>query len=86
MPSALLSQRIPKPYVVMHPQEAGRLGLAENSPAKILILGAEFFVDVHQDETLPQGLVLVPRSLGIPITGPVAVSFTANELISSEVE
>jgi NADH-quinone oxidoreductase subunit G len=81
LPSALLSQRIPKPYVVMNPHDAENLGLTGSSRARITISGFETFVDIQQDKTLTQGFILVPRSLGIPITGPINVAIT-NEVDS----
>ena len=80
LPSRLLSQRIPKPYLVLHPQDALKLELKEGVRARIILDGAEFFADVRQDETLPQGFVLVPRSLGIPVTRPVPIEIS-NEVL-----
>jgi NADH-quinone oxidoreductase subunit G len=80
LPSELLSARIPKPYGIVSPPDAEKLKLNESSRARIRLGSFETFVEIKQDETLPQGFILVPRSLGIPITGPVNVT------ISNEVE
>jgi NADH-quinone oxidoreductase subunit G len=77
MPSTLLNQRIPKPYIVMHPQDAEKLQLTGSPPAKVGLSGIETLVELRLDETLPRGVVLVPRSLGIPITRPVHVQITS---------
>ena len=80
LPSQLLSQRIPRPYAMLHPQDALKLGLQDGLRAQIVVNGSVTFVDVHQDETLPQGFVLVPRSLGIPVSRPVPVEIL-NEVL-----
>jgi NADH-quinone oxidoreductase subunit G len=86
LPSTLLSQRIPKPYVVVNPQDAEKLELTGSSRAKLVLKYSETFVDVliadvRQDESLPQGYVLIPRSLGIPITRPQMIEISKDVLI-----
>ena len=39
----------------------------------------EVLVAVRLDETLPEGVVLVPRSFGIAVSAPVAVTLKAIE-------
>jgi hypothetical protein len=65
---------------MLHPQDALKLGLQDGLRAQIVVNGSVTFVDVHQDETLPQGFVLVPRSLGIPVSRPVPVEIL-NEVL-----
>jgi NADH-quinone oxidoreductase subunit G len=87
LPSTLLSQRIPKPYVVVNPQDAEKLELTGSSRAKIVRRdfeqrrSASQVVEVRQDESLPQGFVLIPRSLGIPITRPQIVEISKDVLV-----
>lgn len=80
LPSQVLSSRIPKPYVMLHPQEAKKFNLSSNQRARLVINGSDHFVDVRTDETLPQGFILVPRSLGIPINRPVIVEISSEVL------
>jgi len=70
MPSKLLHQRIPQPYVALHPDEAARMKLTGGDTAELSLNNTSTFVALHLDESLPVGVVLVPRSLGIPVFGP----------------
>ncbi len=74
MPATLLNQRIPEPYVVVHPETVISSGITEAAQVKIVISGFEVEVMAHLDETIPQGVVLIPRSMGIPIHGPTPVN------------
>ncbi len=68
----LLHGRIGDPFVVLHPAEAGRLGL--NGKAVLQIGSQTADVNVVRDETIAEGVVLVPRSMGIPVFAPSSVS------------
>lgn len=80
LPSQLLHQRIPKPYVVLNPEDASRLSLREGERVQILVNGSLVSADLRQDPALMQGFVLVPRSLGIPVSQPVLVEIRAAEV------
>ncbi|MBK5108722.1 MAG: molybdopterin-dependent oxidoreductase, partial [Anaerolineales bacterium] len=71
LPSEILHQRIPEPYVVLHPETTAALGFTDGAKIRIAISGSELEVAVRLDETIPVGVVLVPRSMGVPIHGPV---------------
>jgi len=79
MPSKLLQQRIPQPFVALHPAEADRLKLAQGDMAELSLNGSSTFVLLRLDENLPAGVALVPRSLGIPISGPIPAELRAVE-------
>jgi len=79
MPSKLLHPRIPQPYVALHPGEAERLKLVPGDTAELSLGGASTFVALRLDETLPAGVALVPRSLGIPISQPAPAGLSAVE-------
>jgi NADH-quinone oxidoreductase subunit G len=71
--ATLLSQRIGEPSVALHPDAAKRLGVESGKRVKISFDGASGEAVVKIDETISAGVVLVPRSMGIPIHEPVAV-------------
>jgi NADH-quinone oxidoreductase subunit G len=73
MPSTLLHPRIPDPYVALHPEEARRRDIAEGVTVQVTLGEVDVLVDAHLDETLPQGILLVPRSMGLPVKGPEPV-------------
>ncbi len=79
MPSTLLHGRIPQPYIALNPQDAGRLGAGEGATVEIIQPESSALSSVRLDETVPLGVLLVPRSLGVPIDGPVAVELRVVE-------
>jgi NADH-quinone oxidoreductase subunit G len=76
VPAGLLHQRIPEPYVLVHPQTTAPLGITEGAQMRLNLSGVEVVVVAHMDETIPQEVVLVPRSMGVPIHGltPVEIA------------
>ena len=77
--SGLLQQRIPEPHVSVSAVSGERLGLANWSKVSLTVGETEVLVAVRLDETLPEGVVLVPRSFGIAVSAPVAVTLKAIE-------
>ena len=70
--AAVMFPRIDEPFVVVSGADAAKLGL--NGSAKVELNGFSADVDVKIDESLPQGVVLVPRSFGLPITTPAPIA------------
>jgi NADH-quinone oxidoreductase subunit G len=70
MPSKLLHQRIPQPYVAMNPADAARLGIPDSATIEISWDGSTSFVLARLDETVPENILLVPRSMGVPVLSP----------------
>jgi len=79
--SDTLAPRLPKPYVVLHPADAGTMGVDDGAKVNLKLNGQTYLVRARYDETMPQGVVLVPRSMGMPITAPVGVEVTAAEMV-----
>ncbi len=73
LPSKLLHQRIPQPYVAMHPDDAGRLDILDGATIELSWGGTTSFVTIRLDETVPASILLVPRSMGVPLYQPQAV-------------
>lgn len=73
MPSRLLHQRIPQPYVAMNPVDAGRLGILDGATIELSWGGSISFLTVRLDETVPASILLVPRSMGVPLYQPQVV-------------
>lgn len=72
LPSVLLQQRIPEPYVALHPATAELRGIREGESIQVSIQGVEALVEALLDESLPENVLIVPRSMGVPISGPAA--------------
>jgi len=69
-PSKLLSQRMADREIRLHPDEAQRHGLKTGESAEVHLDGRAFAVQVRTEATLPLGIALVPRSVGVPIDEP----------------
>lgn len=83
LPSRLLHQRIPEPYVALNRQDAVDLKIEASQKVQVFFDGAPVLVDLHLDDGVPAGTVLVPRSLGIPINGPAIVKIRAAERLAA---
>ena len=70
--SALLQPHIGAAYFILHPQSAKSIGIKSGDLLKVNDLEAPAVLD----ETVPASVVLVPRSMGNPIAGPVLVKIT----------
>jgi NADH-quinone oxidoreductase subunit G len=73
----LLEQRLAQPYIAIHPVQAERLGLSGATQVEIKLGEWSAVVLLKVDENIPAGVVLVPRSLGMPVHAPVAIELAA---------
>jgi hypothetical protein len=60
--------------VVLNADDADSLGL--DGTAKVELNGFRAEVGVKIDEKIPQGVVLVPRSFGLPLNAPAPITIT----------
>ncbi len=72
--SELLHQRIPHPYVVINPGDAEKLSIGEGDTVEVTLENTCSLVTARLDARVQPGVVLVPRSMGIPIAAPVIVT------------
>ena len=75
LPNPLLRARLTRPEVWLNPATAAERQLENNDQVALLLEGERIPVQVKIDETLPAGVGLIPRSVGIPLTAPQAVRF-----------
>jgi predicted molibdopterin-dependent oxidoreductase YjgC len=76
LPTTLLNQRIPEPYIVLHPETTADPGFNDGAKVRIEIESYEVVVTARLDETIPVGVVLVPRSMGVPVHEPAAIKLS----------
>ena len=77
-PAKLLEARIARfNGVFVHPATAEKYGLLIGGQAAVSLNGLEVATRVFADQAISTGVVLIPRSFGIPIKEPVAVKLTA---------
>jgi NADH-quinone oxidoreductase subunit G len=78
VPSAnLLKTHLAAATATLNPQDAARLGLAAGAQAVVRVDGVSVSAKVIVDASLPVGVVLLPRSVGLPILEPAAVEVAA---------
>jgi NADH-quinone oxidoreductase subunit G len=70
LPSKLLHQRIPQPYLAIHPEDARRLRIPDGATVELSYQNTTSLVAIRFDEKVPAGVILVPRSMGVPINSP----------------
>lgn len=75
--SKLIDSRLHNPQVILHPQDAEDLGVMPGGQVSVKINGVTATVAAKIDNSMPMGVVLVPRSLGLPISGPVPITIKA---------
>jgi NADH-quinone oxidoreductase subunit G len=71
--TTLLRARFARPELWLNPTTAEALQLANNDQVAFSLAEGEFAAQIKIDETLPEGIALVPRSVGIPVSAPQAV-------------
>jgi NADH-quinone oxidoreductase subunit G len=71
----LLDTRIGDPFVVISASEAARLKVEQSGILRVVFSdnGQSAAVKARVDDDLPERVVLIPRSFGIPISGPTPV-------------
>ncbi len=72
-PAELLEDRIGGATVSLHPKAAKKLGMQAGQRVKVSFNGFKGEATLRIDETISTGVVLVPRSMGLPISAPTAV-------------
>jgi NADH-quinone oxidoreductase subunit G len=68
--TTLLHPLIPETYAALHPATAASLGFDVSGLVRVhLASGAAAELYIQLDDSLPENLLLVPRSMGVPIEG-----------------
>jgi NADH-quinone oxidoreductase subunit G len=75
--SKALQPRLAQPHIVLHPEDADKLGAVLGAQAAVKLNGVTVKATAVIDNSLPKGVVLVPRSLGMPINSPAPVMVKA---------
>lgn len=75
--SELLDQRIGETTIALHPSAAEQFNVNAGELVKLNLDGVSEEVRIKIDDTISAGVVLVPRSMGLPIHEPVEASVRA---------
>ncbi|MEW6716833.1 MAG: NADH-quinone oxidoreductase subunit NuoG [Chloroflexota bacterium] len=83
MPSLVLRPRIPEPLLLLHPSDATRLSVRDDLEVCVSLNEVTVNLRARIDDTVPLGVVLVPRSQGLPIFEPMYIEIKPKEVITS---
>jgi NADH-quinone oxidoreductase subunit G len=83
LPSKLLHQRIPQPYLAIHPDDASRLRIPDGATVELSYQNTTSLVAIRFDERVPVGVILVPRSMGVPINSPQPAELRLGERVAA---
>jgi NADH-quinone oxidoreductase subunit G len=72
-PSKVLQPRLAPPHIMLNPEDAAKLGVEDGVNVLVEFPGVSVQVALKIKAGLPDGFILVPRSLGLPISAPVPV-------------
>lgn len=75
--SKVLQPRLIKRHVQVSPETAKKLGFEDGNQVEITYQGNEEIVLLSVQAGIPEGIVLVPRSMGVPLFAPLAVGLRA---------
>lgn len=81
--AALLDQRIGETFIALHPSAAERFAVKAGERVKLNLDGVSEEVPVRIDDTISAGVVLVPRSMGLPIHQPTEASVKAIKKVTA---
>jgi NADH-quinone oxidoreductase subunit G len=81
----LLRARIGERGISLHPADAAKLGLAAGDTVALAIGKVEATTGVELDPGQPQGVVLVRRSMGLPVTTPAQITLRVLAAAKSEI-
>jgi NADH-quinone oxidoreductase subunit G len=84
--SSLLRERIGEAFVKIHPIDAEKMNIENGSMVDLHIDGHEYPAKAVLTSNQPAGVLLVPRSFGIPLSQPAAVKLTVREPNSQQTE
>ena len=79
LPSRVLAGRIPEPFVALNPRTGARFDVGDGRKVNLALGELTITVQVRLDESIPEGIVLVPRSMGIPLHSPMLVKIAVAE-------
>jgi NADH-quinone oxidoreductase subunit G len=81
-PALRLNDRIGDPCVVLNPQTAAKIGIAQGAIALVSIADVSAAVIVKLDESIAAGVALIPRSMGVHLAAPASVKISVAENVT----
>jgi NADH-quinone oxidoreductase subunit G len=76
LPSEVLSNRLEQTSLWMNPEDLKKLGLADGGEVQVRWNGRAVRISASENEDVPVGTALVPRSIGVPLNVPTSGEIT----------
>jgi NADH-quinone oxidoreductase subunit G len=77
--SDMLKPRLARRALRLAPEQAEQLNAAEQDLVAFEYSGKQYQLPLAIDETVPPGVALLPRSMGVPLNGPVEIELAVAE-------
>jgi anaerobic selenocysteine-containing dehydrogenase len=81
MSAHILRDRIGGPYIALHPETAKNPGVEAGQLVNISFDSVSADMTVTLDDTVPVGVALVPREMGLAISEPVVAEVRSLEKV-----
>jgi anaerobic selenocysteine-containing dehydrogenase len=75
----MLKPRLARRALRLAPEQAEQLNAAEQDLVAFEYSGKQYQLPLAIDETVPPGVALLPRSMGVPLNGPVEIELAVAE-------
>jgi anaerobic selenocysteine-containing dehydrogenase len=59
--------------LIINPKDADKKGFSDSSQVELKLGDKKYITEIHLDPSVPKGVILIPRSMGIPLDGPERV-------------
>jgi NADH-quinone oxidoreductase subunit G len=76
LPSRVLHPRLSALHIELNPKDANRLGISDGAHVEFRLDGKSVRLPAHLAETVPEGVALLPRSLGVSVINPIPIQIT----------
>ena len=76
LPSEVLSNRLEQTSLWMNPEDLKKLGLVDGGEVQVRWNGRAVRISASENEDVPVGTALVPRSIGVPLNVPTSGEIT----------
>ena len=68
--SEILHPRLITYQLIINPKDADKKGFSDSSQVELKLGDKKYNAEIHLDPSVPEGVILIPRSMGIPLDGP----------------
>ncbi|HEY43800.1 MAG TPA: NADH-quinone oxidoreductase subunit NuoG [Anaerolineae bacterium] len=79
LPSKVLHPRLERLHIELNPKDASHLGVIDGAQVEFRMNGKRFQLPARLVATVPEGIALMPRSLGVSVVNPIPVQISSVE-------